>query len=104
MASRGRSAVILTAVKEPPSSFPCILYHVFLLILFDFCFRLNLHQVDADVTFFGFAHKPSGAECTEDKASQFVRKCVCVCARLCALMCELWGLRSLHVSPQFEKK
>lgn len=102
MASRGRSAGIWTAVKEPLSSFPCILYHAFLLIIFDFYFRLNLHQVDADVTFFSFAHKPSGAECTEDKASQFVRKCVCVC--LCALMCELWGLRSLYVSPQFEKK
>lgn len=84
MASRGRSAGILKAVKEPLSSFPCILYHVFLLIIFDFYFRLNLHQVDADVTFFSFAHKPSGAECTEDKASQFVRKCVCVCASVCS--------------------
>lgn len=29
---------------------------------------------------------------------------VCVYASVCALMCELWGLRSLSVSLQFEKK
>lgn len=80
---------------------------MFLLILFDFYFRLNLHQVDADVTFFGFAHKPSGAECTEDKASQFAS--VCVCVRVCVLLCVNFGdsdlytwVRSLRKSKEKE--
>lgn len=92
VASEGRSAELLTGVKEPLSFSPGILYYVFLLEYLDFFFFcLNLHQVDADLTFLSFAHKPSSAECSEDKASQFVRVCVCAHTCACVLLCVNFG-------------